>query len=295
MNMLYLKYAVEVADCGSMNKAADKLYVAQPNISRAIKELERELGVTVFERNKKGMTLTPDGEKLVSYGRAILRRIDEVENAFKRGGEVRATFSLSATKADYISEAFAAFCKDYADGLCETTYEESGAAKTINDVCSRGFGLGIVRYAVKHNKYFKDVLESKGLTAELVAEFNCVLVTAADGDYAELGDKPLSDGVEVVLADGDELASSGESRRMVVVDRAARLETLASRKDSYAWSSPLPQAALDRYGLIQSERGGGEAFKDVVIYKKGYVLTEFDKAFITELCRSKRRNVSPTA
>ena len=86
MNILYLKYAVEVAECGTMNKAADKLYVAQPNLSRAIKELERELGITIFIRNKQGMTLTPDGEKLIAYGRDILRRIDETEAVFRDGG-----------------------------------------------------------------------------------------------------------------------------------------------------------------------------------------------------------------
>ena len=60
MNLLYIKYAVEIATCGSLNKAAEKLYVGQPNLSRAIKELESSLGVTIFERSTKGMVITPD-------------------------------------------------------------------------------------------------------------------------------------------------------------------------------------------------------------------------------------------
>ena len=59
MNLLYLKYAVEVAACGSINKAAEKLYIGQPNLSRAIKELESSLGVTIFGRSSKGMEITP--------------------------------------------------------------------------------------------------------------------------------------------------------------------------------------------------------------------------------------------
>ena len=63
MNVIYLKYAVAVAKAGSLNKAAEELFVAQPNLSRAIKELEKELGTVIFERTSKGISLTPDGEK----------------------------------------------------------------------------------------------------------------------------------------------------------------------------------------------------------------------------------------
>ena len=69
MNVIYLKYAVAVAKAGSLNKAAEELFVAQPNLSRAIKELEKELGTVIFERTSKGISLTPDGEKLVAYGK----------------------------------------------------------------------------------------------------------------------------------------------------------------------------------------------------------------------------------
>ena len=62
MNILHMKYAVEVAKVGSLNKAAESLYVALPNISRSIKELEADLGITVFDRTAKGMVLTPEGE-----------------------------------------------------------------------------------------------------------------------------------------------------------------------------------------------------------------------------------------
>ena len=109
MNILYLKYAVEVARIGSINKAAEELFVAQPNLSRAIKELEKELGITVFDRNSKGMTLTPDGERLISYGRKILGEIEEVEEMFKTGESKKSTLTVSVPRASYISYAFARF------------------------------------------------------------------------------------------------------------------------------------------------------------------------------------------
>lgn len=102
MNIQYLKYAVEVARIGSISRAAEELYIAQPNLSRAIKELEKDLGITIFDRNSKGMTLTHDGERLIEYGKAILRQINEVENAFKGQENEKKSFSISVPRAQVI-------------------------------------------------------------------------------------------------------------------------------------------------------------------------------------------------
>ena len=80
MNVLHMKYAVEVARAGSINKAAEELYMAQPNLSRCIKELEADLGIAIFERSPKGMTLTPEGEGFIRYARKALDQIDEIEH-----------------------------------------------------------------------------------------------------------------------------------------------------------------------------------------------------------------------
>ena len=82
MNLVQLKYAVEIADTGSINKAAENLFIGQPNLSRAIKELESSLNITIFHRSAKGMDLTPDGENFIRYARTILKQVEDVENLF---------------------------------------------------------------------------------------------------------------------------------------------------------------------------------------------------------------------
>ena len=84
MNLLHMKYAVEIAETKSINKAAEKLYVGQSALSRAIKELEASLGVVLFERSAKGMFLTPDGETFVRYAKSVLKQVDAIENLFKK-------------------------------------------------------------------------------------------------------------------------------------------------------------------------------------------------------------------
>ena len=86
MNLLHMKYAVEVADTHSLNKAAKRLYVGQPNLSRAIKELESSLGITIFERSSEGVLLTPDGEIFIRHAKSILKQIESVQflTSFRR-------------------------------------------------------------------------------------------------------------------------------------------------------------------------------------------------------------------
>ena len=83
MNVLHMKYAVEVARLGSLNKAAESLLIAQPNLSRSVKELEAELGITIFTRSAKGMVLTPEGEEFIGYASEILKQIDRVDKMYK--------------------------------------------------------------------------------------------------------------------------------------------------------------------------------------------------------------------
>ena len=83
MNITHLRYAVEVEKAKSINKAAENLYMGQPNLSRAIRELEEELGITIFNRSSRGMTITPEGEEFLSYAHRILEQVSEVEAIYK--------------------------------------------------------------------------------------------------------------------------------------------------------------------------------------------------------------------
>ena len=111
MNLLHMKYAVEVAKLGSLGKASESLLIATPNISRSIKELESDLGISIFERTTKGMELTPEGEEFINFAKRILGQIEHVEDFYKKGTAKKQEFSISVPRACYISEAFAEFSK----------------------------------------------------------------------------------------------------------------------------------------------------------------------------------------
>ena len=306
MNILHVKYAVEVARLGSLNKAAETLMIAQPNISRSIKELEADLGITIFQRSAKGMVLTPDGEEFMDYARDILHRIDKIEQSYRDGSHKKRKFSISVPRACYISAAMAEFSKNIGDTPVEIYYKETNSKKTIKKLLENEYKLGIIRYSDNYDKYYKDMLEEKGLSYELVAEFSYVLIMSKDNPLAEketITYEDLSDYIEIAHADPyvptlsmskvfrEELPDKVD-QRIFVFERASQFDLLSENPKTFMWVSPASQQILDRYNLVQRVcEGNKKIYRDVLIYHKGYKLTKLDKDFITELCEARRKFV----
>lgn len=303
MNFLHLKYAIMVAETGSISKAAEKLYVAQPNVSRAIKELESDLNITIFERNSKGMIVTPEGEQLIHYAKRILRQIDDMEKIFKYQKK-KNVFSISVPRASYISDAFVEFSKCLNNiENAEVYYKETNAYRVINNVINEEYNLGILRYYINHDRYFKDIIEKKELKCELINQFKYVLIfnkNSALAENKEIHYSDLKDFIEIAHGDPyvpslstNELVktelSEEVSRRIFVFERASQFELLANNEETFMWVSPVSKRLLDRYGLVQKECiDNTKEYKDLLIYRSNYKLSKLDQEFITKLCESKR-------
>ena len=227
MNLLHMKYAVEIAETNSLNKAAERLYVGQSALSRAVKELETSLGVTLFERSAKGMTLTPDGEVFVGYARGVLNQVDNIENIFRKKANVKRRFSLSAPRSSYICDAFSSFSKVISDyGDIEVFYRETNSMNTVKDVVQDDFRLGIVRYASEFDRYYKSMLEEKGLAYEFVSEFGYVLLVGVKSPLAQKSNISFDDLKDYIeLLHGDPfvpLLPFADSKKAVKSDDGSR-------------------------------------------------------------------------
>lgn len=306
MNILHVKYAVEVAKRGSLNKASEILLVAQPNISRSIKELEADVGITIFERTTKGMVLTPDGEEFINYAKGILNQIDAVENMYKNGHVKKQKFSISVPRACYISDAFSQFSKKLGDKPCEIFYKETNSKRTINNILTHDYKLGIIRYAENYDKYFKQMLEEKGLLYELVTEFSYCVIMSEKNKLAKkenVNFSDLTDLIEIAHADPyvpslplskvtKEEFSDDIERRIFVFERASQFELLMENPNTFMWVSPVPEKILKKYNIIQKKCvDNKKVYKDVLVYPKGYKLTQLDKEFIKELNNAKNKYI----
>lgn len=304
MNILHMKYALEVAKAGSLNKASEKLLIAVPNISRSIKELESDLGITIFERTQKGMELTPEGEEFMNYAKVILAQINQVERLYRDGAPKKQRFSISVPRACYISDAFAEFSQCLTNDAAEIFYKETNSQRTINNLENHEYRLGIIRYAENYDKYFKALLEEKGLTFENVTDFTYSLIMSRKSPLASketITFNDLTDYIEIAHADPyvpsmpqskvvkEELPDNIE-RRIFIFERASQFELLNRNKNTFMWVSPVPQELLNRYDLVQKKCVDNKKFyKDILIYKKGYKLSDLDKKFIKCLINSKRK------
>ncbi len=304
MNILHMKYALEVAKAGSITKASKVLFVAPPNISRSVKELETDLGIEIFIRTTKGVKLTPEGEEFINFAQRILGQIEAQEQFYKNDLPKVQKFSVSVPRACYISEAFAEFTKSLEKNTAEVFYRETNAQHTIQDVSNDNYNLGIIRYATNYDRYFKEMLDGNGITYELITEFTYRLIMNAQHPLAEkenISLDDLKDYIEITKADSyvpsasfianDAKNAMDDSirRRIFIFERASEFDLLSTNPETFMWVSPTPQRILDRYNLVLKKcEDNKRTYRDLLIYKSGYKMTALDRDFLTNLCDSKR-------
>ena len=304
MNLLHMKYAIAVAKTQSINKAADELLVGATALSRAIKELENNLGVTLFERSAKGMFLTPDGELFIRYAKKVLKQIDDIETIFKEGTNTKKHFSISVPRDSYVAAAFADFSKRI-DPKSETEifYKETNAYRVINNILKEDYKLGILRYSKQYDEYYKAMMNEKCFSSELIIEFGYVLIMSKDcplsklkkitfddlKSYSEIahGD-PYVPSLPLSVVKKDEFPDHGGCR-IFVFERCSQFELLSKNPNTYMWVSSIPKDLLDRYGLVERPCVDNKRkYKDVLIHRRDYKLSDLDKMFIEELVKAKR-------
>ena len=304
MNILHMKYAVEVAKAGSLNKAAQTLLIAQPNLSRSIKELEGDLGITIFDRSSKGLKLTLEGEEFIGYAQNILRQIEQMEKMYKDTSVPKQRFSISVPRASYISEAFARFSCQLLPDSAEVFYKETNSQRTIRNLLENDYRLGIIRYAENYDQYFRAMLDEKELNYETICEFTYQLLMSRQHPLAEKTNIAFDDlrpYIEIAHADPyvpslplskvvKEELPDNINRRIFIYERASQFDLLSENPATFMWISPVPDKLLSRYGLVQRKCDENQkVYRDVLIYRKGYRLTALDNAFITELCMARRK------
>ncbi len=307
MNILHMRYAIEVAKAGSINKASEALLIAQPNLSRSIKELEADLGIMIFERSARGMILTPEGEEFLGYAQKIIDEIQDVEKLYKSGSPVKQRFSISVPRASYISQAFANFSKTLTKAPAELYYQETNAQTAIQNITSSNYKLAIIRYANRYDRYFKEMLEEKSLRYELIAEFNHLILTSKDSPLLSLPEIHFSDLYPLIeITHSDPYVPSLHlsdvrkaeldehiARKIFIFERGSQFEILEENPSAFLWTSPVPKHILQRHGLVQLRCADAiNTYKDLLICRNNYKFSKIDNQFISELVAAKRRYFS---
>lgn len=296
---MHLKYAVEVSKTGSITQAAENLFMGQPNLSKAIRELEENLGITIFKRTSKGIIPTQKGEEFLVYAKRILAQIDELESIYSSTPDTKQTFSISIPRGSYMAYGFTNFVKRLdMDKEIEIRYNETNSVEAISNVTQSNYNLAIIRFRDVFEQYFTRLLREKELKSELVWQFKYIAVMSKNNPLASKPVLTLSDFADSVeILHGDTAVPTlptleakrmenieNSNKRIYVVERGSQFELLAGIPNTFMWVSPIPQRMLDRYGLVQRRVSDADyTYKDMLVYQRSYRFTELDRMYISEL------------
>ena len=299
MNLTHLKYMVEVERHGSITKAAAALYMGQPNLSKAIKELEKEFGVPLFRRSAKGVIPTEKGKEFLLHAKAILSQVEKIEQLSQEDDRSCLEFSLLLPRASYISHAFTIFLNEVdAVEKMNIKFKETNSMSAIVLVADCEYNLGIIRYPINYEAFFLSAIEEKGLKAREVWTYDYVLLMSAKSPLSraiDIRSSVLDDYIEILH--GDNIvpnisqtflrrdAQLGSSRRHIFVyERGSQFDILSTVPNSYMWVSPLPREVLRRYNLVQKPCSDLiKRNRDLLIYQSNYRLSQVEKLFIDTL------------
>lgn len=144
MTLQQLRFLIAVAESGSINAAAQRLYTAQSNISNAVKSLEQELHLEIFTRSSRGVTLTNDGTELLGYARQVVEQADMLEARYEDGGTPQARLAISAQHYAFSVEAFVNVVERCRDSKFEFIMRETTTSRIIDDVRAFRSDIGIL-------------------------------------------------------------------------------------------------------------------------------------------------------
>jgi DNA-binding transcriptional LysR family regulator len=295
MNTLFFKYAIEIERTRSITKAAENLFMAQPNLSKAIKELEAEVGFMIFERNPKGVVPSEKGFEFLAHAKIILEEMAHIGHLTDEENPERQSFSISMPRASYVAEGFTRLAGDLdSDKEININIQETGSVQTINNVAENRFNLGIVRYQTVYENYYLDFLAEKNLKHEQVWEFEYLALMSKKNPLAEIGEvrfRDLEPYVEIIHGDTvipyisaaelrHPLPEAAPKKRIYLYERYNQFDLLSGFPKTYMWVSPIPDRLLKRHELAQRKCDFmNNKYRDVLIYRKNYRFTELDKKF----------------
>ncbi len=170
MDIKHLEFFVTVAQCGSINKAAQSLYISQPHLSHIIKEIENDVGFELFSRAKQGVVLTPEGQRFLEHSNAILKEMENLKQFSRKMRPDKDRLSVSMTRFSHTMESFNEVC-DRSEISCRSeslksfTYRlnEGTTVDVVENVLSGVSDVGVIHYASREAEHLGASLTGKGL------------------------------------------------------------------------------------------------------------------------------------
>ncbi len=163
MTLQQIKYVIGIAETGSLNRAAEKLYVSQPSLTSTIHDLEDELGIKIFNRTGRGVTLTNDGSEFLASARQLYLNYQNLMEKYGENGNIKKKFGVSTQHYSFAVKSFVEMVKDFNTNEYEFAIRETKTREVIDDVASLKSEIGILYLSDFNRKAITSILKSKDL------------------------------------------------------------------------------------------------------------------------------------
>ena len=163
MTLTQLNYIIAIAEARSINKAAEQLYVSQPSLTSAVQELEKELGITLFYRSGRGVTLTNDGAEFLMYAKQLYGQYEGIMERYGKNGSLKKKFGVSTQHYSFAVKAFVDMAKKFDMSKYEFAIRETRTAEVISDVGTMKSEIGVLYLSDFNRKSLEKLMRSAGL------------------------------------------------------------------------------------------------------------------------------------
>jgi len=289
MTLQQLKYIIEIVNCGSMNLAAQKLFVSQPSLSNAVKELEKELGIEIFIRTNKGVTLSSSGQEFLGYARQIIEQTELLEQRYHKDKPARRLLAVSTQHY-----AFVNLIKEYAQDEYDFTLRETKTHEIIDDVKNMRSEIGVLYLSKFNEQVIRKILQENDLCfKELFTANPHVFLSAkhplANKDivtFADLEPYPclsFEQGIYNSFYFAEEIHSTISHRKNIYVSDRATLFNLAIGLNGYTISTGVLSEDLNGTNIIAIPLDSDEKICVGYIYNKYNHLSKLAQSYIKKL------------
>lgn len=297
MTLQQLKYALTIADCGSMNEAAKQLFLSQPSLSETIKELEQEIGLQIFLRSNRGIVITPEGEEFLGYARQVTEQFGLLRSRYVEK-QTRETFSVSMQHYTFAVKAFVETVKKAGIDSYEFAANETTTYDVMENVRNFKSELGVLYLNDFNEKVMTKYIHEKGL--EFIELFTCdTYVYLWSGhplagkpviSMEELDEYPclsFDQGKNHSLYLAEEMKSTYEYKRLIKANDRATLLNFMKGLNAYTLCSGIICEELNGSEYLAVPLAETEKMRIGYVKRKGANISHIGEIYIEELKKYK--------
>lgn len=299
MTLQQLRYAITIADCGSMNEAAKQLFISQPSLSETIRELENEIGIDIFLRSNRGIIITPEGEEFLGYARQVTEQFGLLQTKYIEK-KTKEKFSVSTQHYTFAVKAFVETVKKVGMEQYEFAVHETMTADVIENVKNFKSEIGILYQNDFNEKVLTKMIKENGL--EFVELFQCDTYVYLGASHPlakqkEIGMEELDEYPCISFEQGknnsfylaEEMKSTYEYKRLIKVNDRATVLNMMVGLNAYTLCSGIICEELNGSDYVAVPLKETEKMRIGYIKRKGAKISHIGEMYIEELKTFEKR------